>query len=430
MGTATSERTAARIGSPRTETYRPPIVQHPFTLAVAPQRHTDAVASKELQGWHPDPFGLHEMRYFSVGRPTKLVRDGRVEAYEEPPDEWSAVGAATGAQAVAADSAQAAGSRTEMPAVAFSGTATPVAAVAGPPMFAAAAPAAQSPVARPRGRRMEYAFVAAGAVVAVLVFVALGGGSGKPGIAPAAFVTKAAQQTLAEHTADFTLSATVHASGQTMAMGGSGQIDIANGAMSFNVGASTAGGSVTENAIDVGGISYLKVTVNGHSLPLSGGRHWIETPFAPTAGRSFATTSPDSTLALLSQQGARVTPLGSRSIGGQNCNGYTVTPSSRAMLAGARQEFAKNGMSAAETNAALEALRNAQPPTITAWFGAQTKLACQVTFSVQFGNPTSSGSGGVQSQLTFTHYGVPVNITAPPSSDTVSLQQYLQALHL
>jgi hypothetical protein len=35
--------------------------------------------SEELQGWHPDPFGRHEWRYFSAGRATFLVRDGRVE---------------------------------------------------------------------------------------------------------------------------------------------------------------------------------------------------------------------------------------------------------------------------------------------------------------------------------------------------------------
>ncbi len=40
---------------------------------------------QKLQGWHADPFGLHERRYFSAGNPTKLVRDGDVEAYDEPP---------------------------------------------------------------------------------------------------------------------------------------------------------------------------------------------------------------------------------------------------------------------------------------------------------------------------------------------------------
>jgi hypothetical protein len=40
---------------------------------------------RALQGWARDPFGLHESRYFSAGRPTKLVRDGGVESYDEPP---------------------------------------------------------------------------------------------------------------------------------------------------------------------------------------------------------------------------------------------------------------------------------------------------------------------------------------------------------
>lgn len=38
------------------------------------------------QGWFSDPWELHEARYFSAGTATKLVRDGLVEAYEDPPD--------------------------------------------------------------------------------------------------------------------------------------------------------------------------------------------------------------------------------------------------------------------------------------------------------------------------------------------------------
>jgi hypothetical protein len=37
------------------------------------------------QGWYRDPFGVHQDRYFSDGNPTKLVRDGAAEAYDEPP---------------------------------------------------------------------------------------------------------------------------------------------------------------------------------------------------------------------------------------------------------------------------------------------------------------------------------------------------------
>ena len=38
------------------------------------------------QGWFVDPFGVHEQRWFSQGRATGLVRDGRAEAQDLPPE--------------------------------------------------------------------------------------------------------------------------------------------------------------------------------------------------------------------------------------------------------------------------------------------------------------------------------------------------------
>ena len=38
------------------------------------------------EGWYKDPFGLHDARWFSDGRPTELVRDGRAESHDPPPD--------------------------------------------------------------------------------------------------------------------------------------------------------------------------------------------------------------------------------------------------------------------------------------------------------------------------------------------------------
>ena len=44
------------------------------------------MSGRVVQGWQPDPFGLHEARYFSAaGQPTKLVRDRGAESYDEPP---------------------------------------------------------------------------------------------------------------------------------------------------------------------------------------------------------------------------------------------------------------------------------------------------------------------------------------------------------
>jgi hypothetical protein len=39
------------------------------------------------EGWYKDPFGRHEARWISDGRPTALVRDSGVESHDPPPDE-------------------------------------------------------------------------------------------------------------------------------------------------------------------------------------------------------------------------------------------------------------------------------------------------------------------------------------------------------
>ena len=46
-----------------------------------------------LEGWCTDPFGRHEARWLSDGTPTKLVRDGDVESYDDPPEEEPTVAA-------------------------------------------------------------------------------------------------------------------------------------------------------------------------------------------------------------------------------------------------------------------------------------------------------------------------------------------------
>ena len=38
---------------------------------------------EEEEGWFTDPFGRHEARWLSFGKPTKLVRDGDVESYDD-----------------------------------------------------------------------------------------------------------------------------------------------------------------------------------------------------------------------------------------------------------------------------------------------------------------------------------------------------------
>jgi hypothetical protein len=44
------------------------------------------VGTIPAEGWHRDPFAIHEDRWMSRGQPTKLVRDGGTESYDPPPD--------------------------------------------------------------------------------------------------------------------------------------------------------------------------------------------------------------------------------------------------------------------------------------------------------------------------------------------------------
>jgi hypothetical protein len=43
------------------------------------------MSKQSFEGWFTDPYAVHEARWLSDGRPTKLVRDGEVESYDEPP---------------------------------------------------------------------------------------------------------------------------------------------------------------------------------------------------------------------------------------------------------------------------------------------------------------------------------------------------------
>jgi hypothetical protein len=134
--------------------------------------------------------------------------------------------------------------------------------------------------------------------------------------------------------------------------------------------------------------------------------------------------SPAWSLQLLEQQGARVTPIGSRSVGGLTCNGYAVTPSQQALLAEAQQEWAEMGLSSSEKAAALQTLESSSPPSILIWLDPTRDLACELDVATQMGAGSGSALSTESTQLvlTFTHYGVPVDITAPPASDTFSLQ--------
>lgn len=59
----------------------------PFMFASDGKRRLDEVVeSLAAEGWYKDPYRKHDDRWFSDGKPTSLVRDGRIESRDPPPD--------------------------------------------------------------------------------------------------------------------------------------------------------------------------------------------------------------------------------------------------------------------------------------------------------------------------------------------------------
>jgi hypothetical protein len=379
------------------------------------------VDQRLLQGWHADPFGLHEQRYFSAGRPTKLVRDGRAEAYEEPPAQVQPAEAVAVTATVPPDDDRAAGAGLR------------TSAAPGSP----ATPNRGVPARRRAG--LVNTVVALVAVAAVVAFVAIEGGlspkhgpkaqAGKSatGTDLAAFVTASAQGTLARRTADLSLTATTEINGSLVYLRGDGQVDLSANTMAFNLSANYSGSTLTESEIMTSRALYIQAAVNGQSMSAYlGGKHWIEFPLAASATQNNAPQDSAAwSLRLLEQQGATVIPIGSRTVGGLACSGYAVTPSQHAVLAAAQNQWAEQGLSSSAVAAARQALASSTPPTISVWLDPTRKLVCELDIALQLGTGTSAGSGralateSIQMVLTFTRYGAPVDITIPAESDTV-----------
>ena len=392
------------------------------------------MADRGLQGWSADPFGLHQERYFSAGHPTKLVRDGTVERFEAPPsDTFVPADAVTAADTFGRPTAAAPGG--------FAATTPPPFGASGPrprdpgyPLGLRYPPDPGSAPGRPRRRHLGLLVAVTAIAAASIVGVMVGKGSRSPTspdqaltlTSPVAFVTHSAQQTLAEHTVDVTMSGTIQVSAKNVAVDGTGQMNFDTNAMTFDLHAAGAGVSVEEKMLMAGGNAYFALSANGLNFSqLTGGRSWIQLPVQQSATDVLAGSDPASSLSLLEQQGSTVRPLGSKTIDGVGCTGYAVTPSKQAMIAETRSENAKLGLPSTVTDQELQQMQYTTPPTVTIWSDAQG-LVREISVNMQLNLQGSATAGDLV--MDFSHYGAPVSITAPPPSDTISLTSFLQNL--
>jgi hypothetical protein len=202
------------------------------------------MVGSDPQGWYADPFGQHEARYFSAGHPTKLVRDGSAESFDEPPS------TAYRGPLRRADDTDETDSDTE-------------------PVQVAAAAAATRSRGRPRASvTMAVGLAAIGAIAAFVVFSksvfpAL---ARTPALSPVAFVNQSAQRTLTAGTADVTMYGTMPDGSRRDAVRGTGEANFGADSLAVHVSVRGSGGSMTEDEVQINQNLYFNISINSRSL--------------------------------------------------------------------------------------------------------------------------------------------------------------------
>ena len=463
------------------------------------------------EGWAPDPFDAHEVRFFVDGKPTKLVRDGSVEAFddlpprstwpeslrmprlaepiiEHPVEPMTQVPAESVIQAPpppppppppvepmpqapppppppvepmmqAPPPPPPVEPMTPVPAESVIQAPPPPAPPPPPPLGASfwtpppppravgdqqpegsatgssvqgsgepspfgLGPAdtfvvgsESGPARRPR-RRLVTSMVAlivlatAGSVIAVMS----GGKSAE------AAVIDSVNTTMADRTAHISMDMSVHAPSGTVTGTGTGGIDFTGNAMQMQVTAGPADQQITVQAIYLGGLIYENVPGIDQVVP---GKSWVSIDLSSlaSAGQSTAslgsTDNPAAMLRLLTQQGNTVVPLGSSSIDGTSVQGYSVTLNSAAI---------KNQIATAKLpswmTAALSHVDIGDTTFDVYVDGSGLLRRTTIALTETVG---SSGKTNVDESLDFSGYGSPITVTAPPSDQVVTFQQFLQA---
>jgi hypothetical protein len=160
-------------------------------------RSAASVTDRELQGWYRDPFGLHDLRYYHAGRPTRLVRDGAHEFYEEAarqdaPQPWPPGSAPNWGRRSPGAPGYGGGASGAGPEPSANGTEPGGSLEHGHSYRRSHRSGNGGPRRSARKRAVAPAVVAVTVVGAIVAVIALRGNGGNPSITPVAFVSKAA----------------------------------------------------------------------------------------------------------------------------------------------------------------------------------------------------------------------------------------------
>jgi hypothetical protein len=248
-----------------------------------------------------------------------------------------------------------------------------------------------------------------------LVVVKLGS-SGSPNIQ--ATVAASVNHAFASKTASLTITTDIRAGSSEVTATGPGAIDFTRGALYATVDMHTGSQSLPVTLIYLGGTIYEKIPGIDQIEP---GKSWITMDLSGMAkadtGAIGGGSNPAAMLALLTQRGAVVTPMGRTTIGGVAVSSYQVTIS-QAMI---EQELNSSNLPAWMRAAAGHA--SFSDATETVYIDHANQLRRFVTDMTATVNGQSES---VNETMDLSNYGVPVVITAPPPSESIGFDQFLK----
>lgn len=280
----------------------------------------------------------------------------------------------------------------------------------------------------------------AGGVGALTVFGLVGCGTGSGGAhssgthpaaggpqGAAAAVQDAYRSTAAEKSAAFQIDETINGnsggSAQNTAITGTGQADLASHAFKLTMNV-PVGGAV--QMLESGGMQYIQIpAAERGSLP--GHKPWASVNLNKVSqarmGTSFSQLSsagnsdPGQALSQLAAVSSQVSKVGAATVAGVPVTGYRARVSLDKL---ASQMQAKAGPQAAQAIRQEERKVGSSLP-VQVWVDS-SHLVRQIRFVVPLPAPNgASGSRTATSTMTFTSFGGPVTIAAPPASDVTDI---------
>jgi hypothetical protein len=289
------------------------------------------------------------------------------------------------------------------------------------------------PWSPPRTPSSWLAVGAATLVIALVGIVLVAVGRGPAGGADtglsspnaARMVFDAAQKTLAQRSAAVTVSGTVKAAGRTFTVTGSGAVDFVTNSMTLTMTTDMGFGTLVEHEIFINGHLYLGMDIGGRDMSaVTGGAHWIAMPVAQSSAQ-LGNGDPVSELTMLAAHGNTVVSLGTSTMDGVKLTGYGVTPTRAEMQKNEQRMLATMKLDATERAQLERTWAMLQPPTIDVWFDS-AKLLRKMRMNMSLTGTAAAADGDID--MTFDHYGTPVQVTAPNSSDVIDYVTFLHKL--